>query len=129
MGPFTGQLGTPSRMSVPRWVAVTQEMLSSPLDTDYLLNVCGVTSLACKDFHCQFLVLLLCTDVLHTVGPINWSDSKLRSCYERCLQLTLENGIRSVVSHKHHTFLKGASQVVRPNHFDLVKEVTVVCQH
>ena len=37
-------------------------------------------------------------DVLHTVGPINGSESKLRSCYERCLQLVLENNIRSVVS-------------------------------
>lgn len=38
-------------------------------------------------------------DVLHTVGPIDCSEAKLRSCYERCLQLTLENEIRSVVSH------------------------------
>lgn len=44
------------------------------------------------------LSLLYLTDVLHTVGPINGSESKLRSCYERCLQLVLENNIRSVVS-------------------------------
>ena len=50
-------------------------------------------------FTVNFFVPLIFTDVLHTVGPMNCSDSKLCSCYQRCFQLTLENGIRSVVSH------------------------------
>ena len=36
--------------------------------------------------------------MLHTVGPMNCSEKKLRSCYERCLELALANDIRSVVS-------------------------------
>lgn len=36
-------------------------------------------------------------DVLHTVGPMDDNEQKLRSCYTRCLQLTLENEIRSLV--------------------------------
>ncbi|KAL5464060.1 hypothetical protein EMCRGX_G033019 [Ephydatia muelleri] len=34
--------------------------------------------------------------VIHTVGPTNGSRDKLRSCYSRCLQLALENNIRSL---------------------------------
>ena len=40
-------------------------------------------------------------DILHTVGPVDGSERKLRSCYTRCLQLTLENKIQSVVSEVH----------------------------
>ena len=41
--------------------------------------------------------MIFLSDVLHTVGPMNRSKSKLKSCYNRCLQLVLEHKIRSVV--------------------------------
>jgi len=40
-------------------------------------------------------------DILYTVGPVDGSEHMLRSCYTRCLQLTLENKIQSVVSALH----------------------------
>ena len=40
-------------------------------------------------------------DILHTVGPVDSSEHKLRNCYTTCLQLTLENKIQSVVSVVH----------------------------
>ena len=42
-------------------------------------------------------VTYLFPDVLHTVGPTNGSRRRLKSCYSRCLQLALENNIRSLV--------------------------------
>ena len=40
----------------------------------------------------------LISDIIHTVGPMDGSRDKLKSCYSRCLQLALENNIRSLVT-------------------------------
>ena len=38
------------------------------------------------------------TDVIHTVGPRGENPDSLKSCYENCLSLMAENGLRTIVS-------------------------------
>ena len=37
-------------------------------------------------------------DVIHTVGPRGEKPELLKLCYERCLELSLENNIRTIVN-------------------------------
>lgn len=43
-------------------------------------------------------LLFLHKDVIHTVGPIGKNEEALKSCYENCLRLALENKVRTLVS-------------------------------
>jgi hypothetical protein len=74
-------------MLIPPKRGQFQEELSPTYDRG--LGLCG----------CGHRFFILLVDILHTVGPMNASAESLESCYRTCLELVLENGIRSVVGY------------------------------
>lgn len=41
-------------------------------------------------------LFLMISDVIHTVGPQGEKPDKLQNCYENCLKLAKDNGVRTI---------------------------------